>query len=429
MTARSPEAGGAAGRAAAFAVGVGLLAALALMLWIFGTALLPPAAVTGPTLGPAAESEPPAAPVETVTDEPPAGSPGKAISRSDAEKAGLVPREARWWEPLGTGGAVRCRLCPRGCAIAPGGRGYCRARSNFDGKLFTLVYGAAVSANSWDPIEKKPLYHVLPGTRVTSVAAAGCDLACIFCQNWEISQAYPEATPHDRLSPEQIVAAARRAGSSAVAYTYTEPTVFYEYMLDTARLARKAGLRNLWITCGYIEEKPLRELAGVLDAANVDLKGFTDEFYRKYCDAERAPVMRTIKVLRELGVHQEITNLVIPGANDDEQSVRAMCKWLVAEVGADVPLHFSRYHPDYKMRSPGPTPLETLVRLRAIAREEGLKFVYIGNAAAQDGGTTRCPKCSAALVERGYGYEVDKQRVRPDGTCPDCGARVPGIWK
>jgi pyruvate formate lyase activating enzyme len=214
-----------------------------------------------------------------------------------------------------------------------------------------------------------------------------------------------------------------------VAYTYTEPTIFYEYMLDTAKRARKAGLKNLWITCGYIEEEPLRELAKVLDATNVDLKGFTREFYRKYCDAEPEPTMRTIKLLKKLGVHVEVTNLVIPGANDDEASVRAMCRWLAEEVGPDTPLHFSRYRPAYRMRSPGPTPLATLVRLRAIAREEGLQHVYIGNVAAPDGGTTRCAKCGAVLVERAQRYALRRQRVGEDGRCPECGAAVPGIWK
>jgi pyruvate formate lyase activating enzyme len=369
------------------------------------------------------------APPDAPPGAPPEGpSPARPISRAEAERAGLAPRKAAWWQALGSG-ALRCELCPRLCTLWPGQRGYCRARSNFDGELYTLVYGSPVSANSADPIEKKPLFHVLPGTRVTSIATAGCDLGCIFCQNWEISQAYPEETPHGRLTPEQVVAAAREAGSSAVAYTYTEPTIFYEYMLDTAKLARRAGLRNLWITCGSIEEKPLVELAAVLDAANVDLKGFTDEFYRKYCDAERAPVMRTIKRLKALGVHVEITNLVIPGANDDEASVAAMCRWIAAEVGVETPLHFSRYFPRYKMTSPGPTPLEALVRLRAAARQAGLKYVYIGNVAAPEGETTRCAACGRVLIERAYGYTVKLQRVGADGKCPDCGAAVPGIWK
>jgi pyruvate formate lyase activating enzyme len=429
-------------------VGVGLAAGAALFAFIVVGALSAPGGSDGPGKVPAgpsaaspgaAESGRPAPetgggrPEEgpaSSPEEPPKGpSPAKPISKEEVRKAGLELREAKWWEALGKRGAVRCRLCPRGCVLHPGQRGFCRARANYGGKLYTLVYGSPVAANSWDPIEKKPLYHVLPGTRVTSIATAGCDLACVFCQNWEISQAYPESARHGRLSPQQIVTAARKAGSSSIAYTYTEPTIFYEYMLDTAGLARKAGLKNLWITCGYIEEKPLRELAEVLDAANVDLKGFTDEFYRQYCKAERAPVMRTIKLLSKLGVHVEITNLVIPGINDDEKSVRAMCKWIAKEVGPNTPLHFSRYHPDFKMRKPGPTPLKTLVRMRELARESGLKYVYVGNIAAPDGGTTRCGKCGKVLIERAYGYQVRKQRVKADGKCPYCGTAVPGIWK
>jgi pyruvate formate lyase activating enzyme len=426
---------GAAARLASGLAGVGLvLAALAMLAIAAGSLRAPPPAGpgTGAAPGPegvdaGGESEPPAA---DLPGPPPAvgPSPARPLSRQEAERAGLVLREAGWWRALG-GGTVRCELCPRRCTLGDGQRGFCRARSNYGGKLYTLVHGSPVAANSWDPIEKKPLYHVLPGSRVTSIAAAGCNLSCIFCQNWEISQAFPESTPHRRLPPEQVVAAARKAGSSAVAYTYTEPTIFYEYMLETATLARKAGLRNLWVTCGYIEEKPLRELAGVMDAANVDLKGFTEEFYRKYCGSELAPVMRTIKLLPKLGVHVEVTNLVIPGANDDEKTVREMCRWIVKEVGPMTPLHFSRYHPDYKMRSPGPTPLETLVRLRDAARAEGLKHVYVGNIAAPDGGTTVCPKCSAVLIEREYGYVLARQRVTPEGTCPECGEKVVGIWK
>ena len=396
------------------AAGTGLVAALVLVGIILAGALARPGG---------ADTSGPASP-------PPRGrSPARPLSREAAERAGLAPREAMWWDALGSD-AVRCTLCPRRCVLYPGQRGWCRVRSNYGGKLHTLVYGSPVSANARDPIEKKPLYHVLPGSRVTSIATAGCNLGCLFCQNWQISQAYPEATPPDGpLSPEAIVRAAKRAGASAVAYTYTEPTIFYEYMLETARLAREAGLKNLWVTCGYIEEAPLRELAKVLDAANVDLKGFTDAFYRKYCGAERAPVLRTIKLLKELGVHVEVTNLVIPGANDDEADVRAMCRWLAKEVGPETPFHLSRYHPDYRMRSPGPTPLETLVRLREVAREEGLAHVYIGNVAAPDGGTTRCAGCGAVLIERAYGYVVRRQRVGPDGRCPECGAAVPGVWK
>ena len=351
----------------------------------------------------------------------------KGISLDEIRKAGLSLKEAMYYEPCpdaGPGG-VRCVLCPRRCILREGERGTCKVRVNMGGELRTLVYGKLLALRP-DPIEKKPLFHVLPGSRALSLATVGCNLHCTFCQNWEISQAYPEKAAHRHFDPEQIVGLALRLGCHTIAYTYTEPTIFYEYMLDTAKLARKRGLRNLWITCGYINPEPLRELCKYLDAANVDLKGFSEAFYRKYCFGRLEPVLTTLKILKEEDVFFEITNLVIPGANDDPADIRRLCKWIVADLGPDTPLHFSRFFPKYKMSKGSPTPVNTLLQARDIAIEEGLRYVFIGNVYVQGAEDTRCPKCGKLLVQRrGYtarAHAVDK------GRCRYCGTPIPGIW-
>jgi len=384
---------------------------------------------------PAAPGPPPAAPGEARAPVPPPAPPtlkplfakARLTSRLSADmvrRLKLSLREARYYKKL-DGGRVQCQLCPRGCISEEGERGLCRIRANIGGTLRTLTYGLPVSIHA-DPVEKKPLYHVLPGSTALSMATVGCNSGCVFCQNYEISQASPEDVPRTPVPPERLVAAAVERGDQGIAYTYTEPTVFFEYMLDIATLARKQGLRNYWITCGQIEEAPLVELCKVLDAANVDLKGFSDEFYVSYCDFHLAPVLRTLQILRREGVHTEITNLVIPGANDDPEMVRAMCRWIKAELGPETPLHLSRFHPDYKLTRRPATPAATLQRLRAIAIAEGLKHVYIGNAQVSEGSDTTCPGCGRVLVRRS-GYLVVANRVQK-GHCPDCGAAVVGIW-
>jgi len=401
-----------------------LLLAAALVAVIIGGALRPR---PKPSETPAVPPEVPAA--LSADAPPPKGpSPAKEISRQAAERAGLEVRPAAWWSKLGSTGVVRCGLCPRGCVLHPGQRGYCRARANYGGEMFTLVYGSPVAANSRDPIEKKPLYHVLPGTRVTSIATAGCDLSCLFCQNWEISQAYPEQTPFERLSPEQVVAAAKRAGSSAVAYTYTEPTVFYEYMLDTAKLARARGLKNGMHTCGYINPEPLRELLKYMDAVNVDLKSFNPEFYRKMnALAELQPVLDTLKTIRQAGVWLEITNLIIPGQNDDPKEIRAMCRWIKDNLGDDVPLHFSRFMPAFRLQNLPPTPVEKLEEAYTIAKDEGLKYVYIGNVPGNSRENTYCPNCGKLVIER-LGYMVRPAGIK-SGKCAYCEYAISGVWE
>jgi len=338
--------------------------------------------------------------------------------------SGLSLREAMFYKRL-PDRKVQCYLCPVMCALAEGERGQCATRINIDGILRTLVYGRPV-AKHYDPIEKKPLFHFLPGAHALSIATAGCNLGCVFCQNWQISQALPEKAPHGILSPEELVAEAKRAGVQTIAYTYTEPTIFYEYMIDTARLARKEGIRNLWITCGYINPDPLRKLCRYMDAANVDLKGFDEDFYRKYCKASLEPVLTTLKIAREEGVWIEVTNLLIPGANDDPDMIRDLCKWHVANLGPDVPIHFSRFHPDYQLLNKPPTPIKTLETAAQIAREEGIRHVYIGNVATPRGDNTYCHKCGHLLIQRRR-YVLLRNNLK-FGACPKCGAKAPGVW-
>ena len=337
----------------------------------------------------------------------------------------LSVREAMYYTPLGEG-TVRCDLCPTGCILEDGQQGMCRARANVGGKLRSITYGRPVSINV-DPIEKKPLFHVIPSTDALSLATVGCNLGCVFCQNFEISQAAPEDLRHQNVPPRQLVELALKHDCDGIAYTYTEPTVFFEYMLDTSRLAREKGLKNYWITCGQIEEAPLLDLCKVLDAANVDLKGFSDEFYVKYCNAHLYPVLRTLKILRREKVFFEITNLIIPGANDDDQMIRDMCRWIVRSLGADTPVHFSRFHPAYKLTRRPATPIATLRNAREIALQEGLQFVYIGNVRAPGVEDTVCSMCDKTVIKR-TGYHVVSNRIKA-GRCEFCGAPIPGIWK
>jgi len=347
------------------------------------------------------------------------------LTMEHIRRADLSLREARHYVALGDG-RVQCRLCPAVCVLGEGRRGGCGVRINLEGRLRTLVYGRPV-AQHVDPIEKKPLFHFLPASKAFSIATAGCNLGCVFCQNWQISQALPESARHLSLTPEEAVARARAAGCTTIAYTYTEPTVFYEYMYDTARLAHEHGLRNLWITCGYINPEPLRELCQVMDAANIDLKGFSEEFYNTYCEASLQPVLDTLRIAKEEGVWVEVTNLVIPGANDDPKMIREMCQWLVETLGPETPLHFSRFHPDYRLLDKPPTPPATLREAAAIARQEGLKHVYIGNLPTERGEDTFCPNCGSALIRR-RGFQVT-ENVIENGRCPSCGADVAGVWK
>jgi len=288
-----------------------------------------------------------------------------------------------------------------------------------------MNYGLPCAVNN-DPIEKKPFFHFLPGTLAFSIATAGCNLHCQYCQNWTISQVPPEETQNLDAPPEVIVQAAR-SRSTSIAYTYSEPTIFYEYMLDTARLGRAAGLRNVVISAGYINPEPLRRLCRAVDAIKIDLKGFNDDFYRNVCDATLEPVLEGLKIIREEGVHLEIVNLVVPTLNDSLDEMRALSRWVVDNLGPDVPLHFSRFYPMYKLTHLPPTPVETVAKAREIALEEGVWYAYVGNVPGHPGENTYCHHCGEVLIQRRGFTVLDNNIV--DGKCRFCGAPIPGVWK
>jgi pyruvate formate lyase activating enzyme len=295
---------------------------------------------------------------------------------------------------------------------------------NKDGKLFSLVYGKPCAVHI-DPIEKKPFFHFLPGTTAFSIATAGCVLSCKFCQNWQISQAKPEDTDTYDLPPDKVVSQAIANKCRSVTYTYTEPTVFYEYMYDTAVIARKQGIKNTMHSCGYINEKPLRKLSKYMDAADIDLKAFTEDFYSRICSGSLKPVLNSLVVLREEGVWLELTNLVIPTLNDNMKNIKDMCIWIQKNLGSDTPIHFSRFFPYYKLTNLPPTPLETLIDARKTAMDSGLRFVYIGNI-RHEGESTFCPKCKKLLVER-IGYFVKQNHIL-NGKCKFCSTAITGVW-
>jgi len=321
---------------------------------------------------------------------------------------------------------VQCELCPKNCVIGPGQSGECRVRINIDGVLRTVVYGFACSIHI-DPVEKKPLFHFLPGTGILSIATAGCNLHCRNCQNWEISQANPEDTPATFLPPERLVALTKQYGCLSLAYTYTEPIIFYEYTYDTAKLARQADIRSVLVTAAYINREPWKRLLEVVDAANIDLKGITDDFYVRVCSGTLKPVQEALVLAKASGILVEVTNLIIPTLNDGPEEIRQLARWVKANLGGETPLHFSRFSPRYKMRHLPSTSLKTLDRAREIAMSEGLDYVYIGNIQSETGQNTYCPGCKRLLIERS-GYTILQNRLK-DGCCPDCEREIYGVWK
>ena len=323
-------------------------------------------------------------------------------------------------------GSVRCGVCAHRCLVRPGRRGICGVRENLDGRLVCFAYGA-VAAAGIDPIEKKPLFHVDPGSLAYSIATVGCPFHCTFCQNWEIAQA-PRLgldIPQRPMTPEAIVTAARRASAASIAYTYVEPTVFLEYALDTGRLARAAGLRNLFITDGYATPEAVGLLAGILDAANVDLKSFDDAFYRRLCGARLAHVLEAIVAMRQAGIWLEVTTLVIPGHNDSDAELRALTRWVVDTLGPATPWHVSRFFPAHRMLDVPPTPRATLARAAAIGREAGLQHVYVGNAPELGLEDTRCAGCGRVVIER-TGYR-SRSFLTDAAACPACGRVLEGV--
>jgi pyruvate formate lyase activating enzyme len=351
-------------------------------------------------------------------------SPSRAQALS-LQKGYLGRKLSPFFSPL-PGRNVRCELCPRSCEVAPGDRGHCGVRENVDGRYYTLVYGNPCAVHV-DPIEKKPFFHVLPTSRSFSVATAGWNFNCKFCQNWEISQTRPDETQNYQMPPEVVVQQAIQNQCQSIASTYVEPVIFIEYMLDMGRLARKQGLLKVMHSNGFINPGPLDELCNCLDAACIDLKGFSEEFYREITGGALAPVLETLKGLKRRGLHTEIVNLVIPGKNDDSELIRAMCRWIKKGLGPEVPLHFTRFFPLYKLKSLPPTPVATLEQARRIALDEGLHFVYIGNVPGHAGEHTICPQCGASLIQR-MGYQIEVINLK-DGHCRQCHRAIPGIWK
>ncbi len=332
--------------------------------------------------------------------------------------------EAKLYEKL-DGNKVHCYLCAHHCRINDGARGLCRVRENRGGTLYTLVYGKVI-AQQIDPIEKKPLYHFYPGSRSYSIATRGCNFRCQWCQNSEIAQ-MPDAAPVSMgidESPAEIVAAARAHGCKSISYTYTEPTIFFEYSADIARQAHAAGVANVFVTNGYMTEQMLDEIHPFLDAANVDLKSFSDDVYRQTIGGRLAPVLASLKKMKSLGIWTEVTTLIIPELNDDPQELRDLCQFLVCELGPDTPWHISRFHPANLTMDRAPTPFGTLEMARETGIEAGLKYVYLGNTGGE--ANTDCPGCGRVLVRRA-GFSRPQNALSKNGICPDCGTVIPGV--
>ena len=334
-------------------------------------------------------------------------------------------KEASYWVKKDLG--VKCELCPNNCYLAEGQRGLCKVRINKGNTLYTEVYNQPVSIHI-DPIEKKPVFHMLPGSVILSLSTVGCPLKCSFCQNWSLSQAYPEEVKGNELiTPEDIVKLALFKRIPSIAYTYGEPVAYYEYMRDTAKLAHEKGLRNVMVTSGFINEKPLLEIVKYFDVIKVDLKGMSEEFYRNEVGGYLSSVLNTLKTLKKANVMIEVVNLVVPNRNDSEADFKKLSKWVYENLGPETPVFFTRFHPDYKLSNLPPTPIKTLERAREIALKNGLNFAYVGNVPGCEGENTYCPDCKTLLIGR-EGYIIEKNILK-DGCCPGCGRKIPGIWE
>ncbi len=341
------------------------------------------------------------------------------------ESPAVPPQEASFYE-RGDDRSVSCRICALQCRVPEGGRGFCRTRENRGGKYYSLVYGYPCVANS-DPIEKKPFFHVLPGTRAFSIATVGCNIRCKFCQNWDISQANPGDIQAAYRTPQNIAASARKLQTQTVAYTYSEPTVFFEYMRDCAAAARREGLGNVVISNGFMASAPLKELCRSITAIKIDLKAFSDSFYEEVCGARRAPVLRTLEQLAQSGVWFEIVMLVIPTLNDKPDEIKRMAEWVTTKLGPDVPLHFTRFRPAYRLTNLPATPIATVMQCRQIAMSQGCRFVYTGNMPGGEGENTYCPSCRTPVIRR-YGFTIPTNDLI-EGKCPKCNQRIPGVWQ
>jgi len=331
---------------------------------------------------------------------------------------------ARYYEKL-KDGIIECRLCPRKCVVSDLERGYCGVRENLGGEYYTLVHSRVCSYNI-DPIEKKPFFHFLPGTSAFSIATAGCNMNCKFCQNWNISQFRPEDVNHIKLTPDDCARVAYDNGSPSIAYTYSEPTVFYEYMIDCAYAAKKLNIRSAVVTAGYIEKDPLLELIGLVDAIKIDLKAYTESYYKEICDSELQPVLDTLVTIKNSGTWLEIVYLMLPGLNDSEREISGLCDWLLDNLGEDVPIHFTRFHPSYQLQNLPMTPLQSLEQAHSIAKEKGLRYCYIGNVFGHDAENTYCHNCGMLLIGR-RGFQITANKL-DRGKCPSCQSTIPGVW-
>jgi pyruvate formate lyase activating enzyme len=346
-----------------------------------------------------------------------------AVSEA-GELAAAPAHPGRWWRAL-PDGRIQCELCPRDCRLADGQRGLCFVRRRQGDAMVLATWGRS-SGFCLDPIEKKPLNHFYPGTSVLSFGTAGCNLTCKFCQNWDISKARDTDRLLDAATPGAIADVAVRSGARSVAYTYNDPVIFAEYALDCAAACRERGIRNVAVTAGYIYPQPAREFFAAMDAANVYLKAFSEDFYRRLCGAHLQPVLDTLKLIRhETNCWLEITTLLIPDENDSDAEIAALSEWIAKELGPDVPLHFTAFHPDWKLVDKPPTPAATLTRARKLALATGLKHVYTGNVHDREGGTTHCTGCGGALIARDW-HDIRRYRLTDDGRCPDCGTSLEG---
>ncbi len=351
-------------------------------------------------------------------------SPMMSFAGETSEKLWKWSKEGLYWSETPRG--PKCLICPNECIIKEGEAGVCHNRVNYGGKIYSIAYGNPCSVNI-DPVEKKPLNHFLPGSKAFSIATAGCNLACMNCQNWTISQASPKDTRNYDLMPDQLIAQTIASNCRSIAYTYSEPISYYEYTLDSAKLARQEGIKNILVTAGYINEEPLRNFCKYIDAANVDLKSFSNEIYIKLSAGALQPVLNTLIIMAEMGVWLEITNLIVPGWTDNADMIKRMCSWLAENGLSNYPLHFSRFHPEYKLTQLSSTPIGILTQARDIALGAGIKYVYIGNVPGLVAQNTYCPKCKELVVER-KGYSILQKKLEK-GVCIKCGEKIAGVWE
>ena len=349
---------------------------------------------------------------------------GRVFKGDAPDKLWKWSREGFLYKKLGKNKVV-CEICPNRCVLSPGDRSVCRSKVNMDGKLYSLAYGNPCSVNS-DPVEKKPLYHFKPRTKAFSLATTGCNFRCLNCQNFEISQAKPDEGRNYELFPSDAVKEARRVGAASIAYTYSEPITFFEYMIDTCRAAKENGIYNVWVSNAYINRKPLLELCKFLDAASLNFKSYSEAVYRKLNGGRLKPVLNTFKTLHEKNIHFEMIHLVVPGYVDDDDMARRMCGWILENLGPDYPLHFLRFFPHYKLDRLPPTPISTLTRFRNLAMHAGIHYVYVGNVAKHEGKDTFCHNCKKRLIAR-RGYSIPEYNLIGN-RCKFCDTVIPGVW-